>query len=159
MIIHKGGFTKLGVLSLVLILVSISFISAIAIDHVQYGISTVSTSKTTTTSYSLGWTFYAVVNYTSDWNITYRGYDNARAYAPTVAGNYTGHGFEIIPIGVNGTISDGLTLCVLAAKGDSSNNSLSASLYLDYPAPNRFHYTDRTSESYGEVGLCISAGP
>lgn len=154
---YTKALTRVGALSLVLLLVAISFISTVAIGHVHYGVSLA--SSTTTTSYSVGWDFYVVVNYSRVWNVYYQGYASSNIYAPTNHGNYSGYGPSVRVVGVNGTMSRGLSLCVAVQKEDNSTRPLYASLFLDNPDFGGVNYRGNTSEPFGGVNLCIGVGP
>jgi hypothetical protein len=153
------AFTRMGALSLILFLVAVSFISSVAIGHLHYGSSTSSTTSTTTTRYSVARDFYVVVNYSSRWTVYYQGFASSNIYDPTNRGNFTGSGLGTVPVGVNGSLSYGVSLCITAQKQDNSSKTLYAAVFLDNPVYNGANYSGNTSEPFGIVDLCIDVGP
>lgn len=154
----RGAFTRIGSLSLVLFLVAVSFIASVAIGHIHYGSSAIS-SSTSTTTYRVGWTFYVEVNYSKTWIVYYQGYASSNIYNPTNKGDFTNHGFQLQPVGVNGTLNNGLSLCIAAEKEDNSSSVLFASVFVDNPTSNGVSYRGNTSLPFGSVNLCIDVGP
>jgi hypothetical protein len=151
---HFRAMGQIGAISLVLFLVAVSFISIVAIGQIHYG-----TSTTSTTKYPVGWIFYVVISYDHQWNVSYQGYNGPGQNDPTNRGNYSGSGSMTAAIGVNGTFSNGLTLCIDAQKKDSSNSTLVAYIYPDNPSFNGINYRGVTTKPYGTVSVCFQSAP
>jgi hypothetical protein len=100
-----------------------------------------------------------VVSYQNNWVVSYQGFASSNLYDPTDHGQFNGTGLMLRAIGVNGTLANGMSLCILAQKQDNSSLPLTAALYVDPPSSSGVNYHGNTTQPFGSVSLCIDIGP
>lgn len=114
-------------------------------------------SRTTTAAGTFSYNFTITVSYTGSWNLKYYGYhitgyvfqvgDGAGLYKQA---SYNGTGSESIAVNLSGLNNIGLTLCAIATKLDSSNNTLTLKIITGQ---------NSTSVPYGSAYTCNSVVP
>lgn len=91
--------------------------------------------------------------------VSYQGFVSSNLYDPTNRGQFDGTGFMVRSLGVNGTLTNGVSLSIVAQKQDNSTLPLYAAFFVDEPSPSAVNHHGNTALPFGIVSLCIDIGP